>query len=506
MRPVDRPTRRGAVHGAFAIVIGAALACVCTTAAPASPEAGRVLPGTVTRALEAAEVPASAVGAFVQEIGAGAPVLAVNADRPMNPASVMKLVTTYAGLELLGPAHAWRTELLSAGQPQGGRLEADLYLKGGGDPKLTIERLWLLLRELRSQGVRDIRGDVVVDASALPLHPVDPAAFDGEPTRPYNVGPYGALVNFKAVELRFVPGTRAGDPVALSILPRIDTVTVSGEVRSTAGPCGDWRSALRLKVAEHGHAANLAVAGGIPAACGSRAMYVSVLSHAAYVQGAIRALWEEIGGTIEGGSREGVAPPNARVLAATESTHLAEVIRDINKFSNNVMARQLYLALPAGTRHEAGSDATAERAIHTWLASKRINPAAVVVENGSGLSRSERIGASTLGRLLLEAWQSPVMPEFVASMPVTAVDGTMRHRLARDPLAARAHVKTGSLRDVNAIGGYVHAPNGRRFVVVMLVNHPNANRSVPAQDALLRWTWDRASARCRPGAAGCGDG
>jgi D-alanyl-D-alanine carboxypeptidase/D-alanyl-D-alanine-endopeptidase (penicillin-binding protein 4) len=165
------------------------------------------------------------------------------------------------------------------------------------------------------------------------------------------------------------------------------------------------------------------------------------------------------------------------------------VVRDINKFSNNVMARQLFLTLgmESGKRPAAAEDADA--AIRAWLDNRGIAIPELVLENGSGLSRRERISAEGLGHALQAAWKSAVMPELIASLPVTATDGTMKRRLKQNGVAGQAHIKTGSLEGVRAIAGYVLDRNGRRWTVVFFVNHASAAGAQAAQDALLEWVY-----------------
>jgi D-alanyl-D-alanine carboxypeptidase/D-alanyl-D-alanine-endopeptidase (penicillin-binding protein 4) len=202
--------------------------------------------------------------------------------------------------------------------------------------------------------------------------------------------------------------------------------------------------------------------------------------------------WSELGGTWSGTVREGTVSASARLFHTQESPALADVVRDMNKFSNNVIARQLFLTIGAGTSGPPARSEAARGAIRQWVEAKGIAAPELVMENGSGLSRLERISAASLAGLLQAAWRSNVMPEFIASMPVAAVDGTMRRRLRKEGVAGNAHVKTGLLSDVRAMAGYVRDSGGRRHIVVMLVNHPNAHQSQAALDALLRWVYEPA--------------
>ncbi len=456
-------------------------------------QSSAALPEPVARALAQAGIPESAVGIYVHEIGADQPVVAVGAARALNPASSMKILTTYAGLELLGPAYVWNTEILTDGVIAQDTLTGNLYLKGSGDPKLTLENFWLLLRSLRARGVREIRGDLVLDRGAFADASHDPAVFDDQPTRPYNTGPSALLINFKAVTLQFIPDTTART-VRIITEPPLPQVQIANNLKLADGACGDWVARLRPDTQGNADSARLAFNGTYAPDCGERTRSFSVLGHRQYVGALFTQLWRELGGAFSGEIRDGATPPQARLLVTTSSPSLSEIVRDINKYSNNVMARQLFLALGGN-----GAPATAAgtvTAIRSWLAAKNLRMPELVLENGSGLSRIERISARNLGAVLLNAWASPVMPELMASLPVAAVDGTLKKRLKSAEVAGQAHVKTGSLTGVRSIAGYVLDVQGNRAVVVFMVNHANAFNAQPAQDALLAWVHNRDSSGC----------
>lgn len=467
---------------AFALALGLAAGPVAL--------AQTTLPFPVAQALNAAGIPESAVSVFVQPVEGERPAVSFYADRVLNPASTIKLVTTYAALELLGPAYTWNTEVYASGALERDVLTGNLVLKGYGDPKLTLENFWLLLRNVRARGVREIRGDLVLDHSFFAREYTDPARFDDQPTRPYNTPPDALLVNYKAVTVQFVPDPDTA-AVRLVVEPALPAVHVIGNVTATDGPCGDWLSRLKIEPQSNGAVARLTISGAYPRDCGERSRSFSLLSHRAYVAALFSTLWQELGGSYTGTVREDTVDPVARLLATARSPALSEVVRDINKFSNNVMARQLYLTLGSVSGGAPATLDKARAAVQGWLAQKQVAASEVVLENGSGLSRMERISARTLARLLLEAYRSPVMPEFIASLPLVAVDGTMKKRLGNASVAGRAHIKTGSLSGVRAIAGYVLDAQNRRHIVVFLVNHPNAAQAQAAQDMLLKWVYDR---------------
>jgi D-alanyl-D-alanine carboxypeptidase/D-alanyl-D-alanine-endopeptidase (penicillin-binding protein 4) len=403
----------------------------------------------------------------------------VNAEKPLNPASTMKIVTTYAALELLGPAYRWKTEVYQDGN--------DLVLKGYGDPKLNQESFWMLLRALRGRGLRELRGDVVLDRTFFA--PAQLAAFDNDTFRPYNVTPDPLLVNFRSVRFVFVV---EGERVRVFAEPPMPGLEIINSLRPAGGPCPDGTRAFRETVVAsfQSRPPRASFTGVYPTACAERELNVALHDSQDYFAGILRQLWSEMGGTWSGSLREGTASSAARLVYVHESESLSEAVRDINKYSNNVMARQLFLTLAAELAGPPARADEAAKVVKQWLASKKISAPELVLENGSGLSRVERISAAHLGALLASAWRSPVMPELMASLPLVAADGTMRKRLVGQRVAGNAHIKTGLLSDARAIAGFVLDRNGKRHAVVMLINHPRAHEAEAAADALVEWTYD----------------
>ncbi|MBY0454117.1 MAG: D-alanyl-D-alanine carboxypeptidase/D-alanyl-D-alanine-endopeptidase [Burkholderiaceae bacterium] len=457
---------------------------VVAGAAPAQADRSGPLPPEVEAALLRAQVPREALSVLVVDAQGTAPArLSHRAQVPMNPASVMKLVTTFAGLDLLGPAYVWNTPVYVDGVVQGGSLHGNVYIRGQGDPKLVLERLWLLLRRLQGQGVQTIVGDIVLDRSAFALPAHDPAQFDGEPLRPYNVAPDALLLNFKAVAMGFTPDVAAG-VARVQFDPPLAGVHMQASVPLAApgAACGDWRAGLRAGLADP---ARLGFLGVYPASCGERHWAVAYADPGAYAARAIEGMWREGGGKLTGTVREGKVPAALKPAFSASSPPLAEVVRDINKYSNNVMAQQLFLTL-AGQKNGIATPEGAREVLRQWWRSRFGDADLPVTDNGAGLSREARISAQALGRMLQAAWVSPVMPELLSSLPIAGVDGTLRRSQSR--ALGSAHLKTGSLRDVAAVAGYVHAASGQRYVLVAMLNHPNAAAAArPAFDALIDW-------------------
>jgi len=466
------------------------LACALWSLAGLPTAFGQELPASVQAALQQAGLPPQAISVVVQPAGKQAPTwIDHQADQPVNPASLMKLITTTAALDLLGPNYSWRTPVWLDGRIRNGVLEGHLVLRGQGDPTLVLERLWLLLRRVQALGVHTIHGDIVLDRSAFAVERQDPAAFDGAPLRPYNANPDALLINFNAIQLTFTPDTAAGvarvqlDPplLGVTVAPTIPLTrtTGCGDYRGTLQP--DWRNPKRIRFA-----------GRYPSACEEKVWPVAYADPEHYNARAIAGLWRAMGGQLKGQVRDGTAP-EAPPTFEWVSPPLAEVVRDINKFSNNVMAQQLFYTL--GWAPPAIATAQSARDALTQWWQRRIDLRNVpTFDNGSGLSRQNRITARQLVLLMQTAYASPFMPELMASLPIVGLDGTLKRSQAR---TASAHLKTGSLQGVMGLAGYVHGPHGVQVCLVAIVNHPNAQAARPVLDALVDWVAD-SSARPFP--------
>ncbi len=446
----------------------------------------KALPDPLLSTLARASIPADSVALDIRTVD-GERLLAHNADLPFKPASVMKLVTTAAALDLLGPGYRWITRLHTNGEIANGTLNGDLFIEGGGDPRFAHEDLARLLRRLRWMGVREIHGDLVLDRRLFELLAEDPAIFDGAPERAYNALPDALLLDAKALSVIIIPDAQSAR-ARISAEPPMRDFIIDPPAQNSQ-PCSRWRDQLKPVLT----ASSLRFEGSFPVSCGERllTLHLHNLSTVQYVDAVFRQLWSELGGTFAGSTREGSVPADARELLAWESMTLAEIIRDINKHSNNVMARQLLLSLTMKRGDIPASSAAGAVQVLDWMKHSGIDTRAVVIDNGSGLSRSERISAVALSSVLQFQWRSALMPEFIASMPLVGIDGTMKRRLQETTVKGQAHIKTGTLVDVSSIAGYLTAKSGRRIIVACMINHPNAGDTRDAMDALLQWIYER---------------
>jgi len=460
-------------------------------AIPVQSAPSETLPAEVARTLKQHGLSTRGLSVYVHEVGQSEPVLAVNADAPRNPASTIKLLTTLVALEELGPAYTWKTEAYASAPVRDGVLEGDLYIKGYGDPYLVIEHFWRFLRALRKGGLTEIRGDLIIDQGYFESAPGQPADFDRRPHRAYNVQPQALLVNFQAVNFRFLPQPRQ-QRVQIVADPQPAQLAIDNRVRLTNGPCRGGARGVGAQVTGRSDVRKMVFRGRYSVHCGDDDFYRVVAESGNYIHGVFKTLWLEMGGRFAGGVREGPVPEGAMLLHGTLSPPLSEIIRVVNKYSNNVMTRQLLLTLGAEKQGAPGTVEKGIGAIHDWLRLRGLEFAELVLENGSGLSREERISARHLGAVLLAAWQSPYMPEFLASLPILSVDGTLKRR-SGGGLAGRAHLKTGSIDNVRAQAGIVLDERGRRMAVVILHNASGADSAAgeQVQNAVLGWVNSR---------------
>ncbi len=484
------------LNAGWALGWALALASVCLTAQakPATPlptaPGNTALPASVNAALKQANVPLNAISVLVAPVnaspGEALPPARLHhrANADMNPASVMKLITTSAGLSMLGPDFTWRNRVFTDGLVKDGVLYGNLYLKGSGDPKLVVERLQTLMEAVLQKGLRDIRGDILLDGSVFDLPARNPGSFDDEPLRPYNVAPQGLLLNFSAMLFKFTPDVARGE-AKVDSEPPLRNVQWSLSVPLSSAPCQDWRSQLKADFTDADH---VRFAGTYPSACGEQKWPVAYVQPHTFASRMVQAMWLQAGGKLSGQARSGITPSRSNLWHEAPSLPLSDIVADINKFSNNVMAQQLFLSL--SSQQGTGNFEASRASVLQWWRQHLKDQKQPVLDNGSGLSRDERSSAQALAALLQLGAHSSYAQALQNSLAIAGVDGTvsrLKDRLPHSPAIGRARLKSGSLRDVASLAGYVDGLSGQRYVFVVIVNHPNANAARPALDKLLEW-------------------
>ena len=468
---------------------------------------GNTIPKAVASSLDRNQIPKDSVSISVIEIEpsqtgkhSAKNIVDWRANQAMNPASTMKLVTTLSGLDILGPKYRWSTNLYTDGLIRQGTLKGNLYLQGTGDPKLIPEELAKLMKDLKNLGIQKIDGNLIFDRSAYSPSVMEHNTIDGESLRAYNVPPDPLLYAFRTLSFQ-LGKSRTADFIDISYTPTLSGLKVDNQMQLVDRSCDNWKSGIRFNLDLDERAATnqpflAQFSGAFPNTCKGVNYNVVALDANTFLTQGFTAAWELVGGVWAQPptGKNGTVPVAARLLLQFEGIPLGEDVQDINKYSNNVMARQLLLTLALEKIGKPATTANGDLVIQSWLKQNNLDFSTLVIENGSGLSRNEAISAANMNQLLLTARNLPVGDAFYNSLPIAGTDGTMRNRLMTQlrkflhlKKKPEARIKTGSLADVRAISGYVMSKSGRMYAVTSFINHPNAWRGLEAHDQLLTW-------------------
>ena len=443
-----------------------------------------------------ANLPPDSVGVFVVPVGkrSNQPFLSVNSARPMQPASTIKLLTSAVALDVLGPAARNEARFLTAQRPssKSAILETPLILRGEGSPDLTLQEFKNMLQQMRADGLQVIRSDFILDRTWLqPMRPdLGIPAFDEAPEFPYNVIPDALSLDMNLLTISIRSDS---ENVVAETRPTLDGIKIISLMSLRNAPCNRWEEKWQTPLVEESidNQTTITLRGEFPKDCKAQTR-LNLLDRTQYADRVFRTLWKELGGFFLGKTKELTTEfadaPAISILATHQSRPLSETIRDINKRSDNPTTRLLYLSLGAVSKKFASPEQS-DAVVRNWLRSKGVDDAGLVLDNGSGLSRSERISPLQLAMVLVNAYEGPWAPEFLASMPIIGLDGSMRNRLKSSVATQRGRIKTGGLRDVASIAGYVTDKNNQTYAVVAMINHPTAQSAAARAvlDSIIEW-------------------
>jgi D-alanyl-D-alanine carboxypeptidase/D-alanyl-D-alanine-endopeptidase (penicillin-binding protein 4) len=480
-------------------LLGLVILALCVLPAGATPARhDDDLPPTVLAALTQAGIPGDALGAIAIPLTTRwARSWQHHALRPMQPGSTMKLVTSVVALDRLGPNLRGRTELLATGRIDGDLLDGDLVLKGGADTELDLPALWQMLFELRQRGVREIAGELLLDRTLFRPPRIDLGLppFDESPEWPYNMIPDALMLSGNLTGLAL---SSDGSRVSARLTPPLEGIEVDASAMSLNEnrPCADWDDGWQPARVERsndlGARYRIELRGDFPHRCEATAR-LQLLDRDVIAERLVRAVWASLGGRWQrppGSVREAATPPDAASIAVHESRPWGEVLRSVNKRSDNPLSRLLFLQLGVAAMTLDPSTPTlmlARREVERWFDEQRIDRRGLILDNGSGLSRSARIAPHSMALMLRAAYSGKHAPELLMSLPVAGVDGSLRRRLQGTPAEGWARLKTGALKNVVALAGYVRDTRGDTWAVVAIINHELAGQGRPALDALIEW-------------------
>jgi D-alanyl-D-alanine carboxypeptidase/D-alanyl-D-alanine-endopeptidase (penicillin-binding protein 4) len=449
---------------------------------PEVPDAQNPMP--FKEALDRIDKAAELSGVLVVSLSSGEVVCWSRPTDPLVPASLMKLLTSYAALKKLGPSFVFTTRVFAAEQPVNGVISGDIWIKGSGDPFFVQEKALQLAQAIKNNGVRQINGGIFVDDSFF-QPPSERICLDSDCIGAYNPVVSPAAIDFNTLTVKVTLPAKGGKSFSVDAGLAGNYVQVSGQASSkkkggnplglrSLGATGNGREQFQLS--------------GRASARGGRSREFRFLAAdpAGLFANSMRTALERSGVKVQGNrAQQGAVPPGSKEIASCDSAPLSELISGLNTYSNNFMAEVLLKSLGGVI---AGAPGTSEKGIavvRTSLKEAGIPQEIAILNCGSGLSRFCRVSPATFCRLLSTAWNdNAIREEFISSLAVNGGQGTLRRRMCKPGLTVRG--KTGTLNDVIGFAGYVTGPSGRTCAAAVILNDvTDRAKARKAVDALL---------------------
>lgn len=402
-----------------------------------------------------------------------------NAEKSFNTASLVKIFTTYIALKDLGPSYKWRSEFLYTGKVDKDILKGDLIFRGTGDASFSIADLEKMIREVQRLGIKKITGNLVLDYSFFGVMPKD-INFDDNPYRAYNVLPSPISVQSNTINFKFNI-----DKNIIEIIsePNLSQLTIINNLKKTNRSCANWKSSLGV---DKINSETVEFKGSFSDRCVGKEIDLALLDNSVYFHENFKDIWQRNGGLYSGIMKKNFEEPtNAIVISTHHSKPVSELIRDINKFSLNLMARNLMLTIIKEVTGERPTEDMVNGYVNSWLSQKEMTFENFYVDNGAGLSRDIKISPNQLLQILQKIYNDPLMPEIIASFPIASIDGTLRDRMQSKKFKQKGHFKTGSLKDVVGIAGFFLNNDGDMHSFVFIMNGKNAKKAQPFIDDLI---------------------
>ena len=431
-------------------------------------------------ALDFGRMRADEVAVYVRDLATGEVIASHRADAAVNPASTMKLVTTFAALRALGDDYRWLTEWKSEGSIKDGALDGDIYWVGSGNPVFDQNDLLDMQNQLRVQGITRINGQLVLDRSVWSSSG-SADGFDDDAAEAFATAPDPQMLAYKVVWAK--PERNVLGDAVVSLNPPLPNIPQQTQISVYADAGGECKS-LKPYLSATYRGGTLSFKGRVPERCLGQELFVNMLDPVTFAGKSFVNHWRVAGGGIGEGWRTGNTPARATTVAANQSKPLAEVLADMNKNSNNVIARSLLLTLGerAGQAHTVQNG---QAEIRRQLVQAGIDTETLVLENGAGLSRRERVTARMLGEMLAKAYAAPFQTAFIDSLPVAGYDGTLKSRFKQ--VGSPLRLKTGTLKNVRALAGYwlPQTPAQHPLALVVIINSERSGGYLPDMDRLV---------------------
>lgn len=389
-----------------------------------------------------------------------------NGQKRFIPASLTKIATSAAVLDALQPGFQFHTQLLSSSPTQAGVLKGNLFLKGGGDPAFVSEKMWFLVNEFVREGITTVEGDLVVDESRFDSVRIDSSRDNQRVDRAYDA-PVGAIsFNWNSTNIFVRPSPNAGAPAIIISDPKNDYIEIINKTKTS----GKTKSIEVQRRFVQGHD-QMIVTGSIPLGHKEVVIYRGISDPALWSGYNLLEFLKQRNIKVQGRVIKGVTPEGARLVADCPSERIEAIIVGMNKFSNNFVSEMLTKNLAVELGRQQGTIAAGLKHVEAFVRKCGVASDAFQFENPSGLSHQNYISPTSLGALLICVRnQFSLFPEFMSSLPIGGVDGTLK---SRDVLFRRVRAKTGMLNGVLGLAGFAQHNSGHQIAFVLLFNGPD---------------------------------
>jgi len=410
------------------------------------------------------------------------PIVAHNEKKLFNPASLVKIISTFIAVEELGPQFKWQSDFFHNGDIIEDTLDGDLIFKGRGDATFSITNLENSIRKIQRNGIKKIKGDLILDLSYFGLASKE-KSFDSDPMRAYNALPNPVVIQSNTMNFVFA---MKGSKLNIESNPDLESLTIKNNIKITNDRCIDWKSKLNYRTQQNKLKSQVIFDGKFSRKCGTKGINLSALNDEEYFYRIFKKTWKANGGEFSGNlDTTYIQDSNWKVLYTHNSRPLSEIIRDANKYSLNLMARNIMLTILAEDSDLLVLESSVNKYVNTWFEKKSLPHKGMFLQNGAGLSRNSILTSEQLLLLMEKIYHNPLMPEMLSSFPISGVDGTLKRRMNYSPFRKSAHFKTGSMRNVNAIAGFLLDKNKEMKIFIFIMNDLTAKDSHRLQEALI---------------------
>jgi len=385
-----------------------------------------------------------------------------NPDQRLHPASNTKIITTAATLDLLGPRFRWDTRI-GADKIKNGIAE-NIYIIGRGDPRFVSESLWALVLQAKKRGLKRVKGNVIIDDSYFTSDRMAPGFDDRDQDSAYRAASGAMSLNFNSVSIGLKPSRKIGGKPVVNIYPDSGHILISNRAKTKRS----GREQLQLRADKKGARTEIKLSGTIPIKHRGLMVRRRIDNPPIYAGDAAKLFFKQLGIPVRGAVKTGIAPTRLKSLARLKSRPLSLIIHDVNKLSNNFMAEQILRTI--GAEKSRMGDWTESARLVTRHLEKKYKLKGFTYVNGSGLFGNTAFSARDLTTILKSIDQSiPPQPEFLASLAVSRVDGTLRKRFKSLPKGT-IRAKTGTLDGVVCLSGYLYTKSGDTLIFSILMN------------------------------------